>query len=246
MKNLLEKYPDDDSGSNQQISQPCLTNGKSNISSMKIAKKGAKGEKKTEQKEPKQKKDDPFKLEVRIIRAESPDCIYVSDISRQTEFDNLKHEMYEYYKDKQSIREDPYEVGDNVAVYSPKDKTYLRGKVVDVLSTEKVVVYLYDLAITEELDMDFLHDLQKPFDDLPMHAVRVKLAGISPCGGKDVWLDTSKDKLTKKILENLKNRFFINKCVCAKVDFKVIKIISIRLKHYFFYFRGIQKVKPYR
>lgn len=156
---------------------------------------------------------DPFKVEVRIQRVITPDCIYVA----QTEYEqsNVKMiaAMQKFYDTYLSEPRDNWNEGALCAVYSAKDKSYFRAKILKIESPTEVLVYFYDMGIEETVTMKDIQVLHSKFVEQMTYCFKVKLAGILPCGGSSIWPSLSCITLSEIIRENANYKFYITKPV---------------------------------
>jgi len=156
---------------------------------------------------------DPFKVEVHIQRVVTPDCIYVA----QTEYEksNMKmiSAMQKFYDTYLSEPRDNWNEGALCAVYSAKDKSYFRAKILKIKSPTEVLVYFYDMGIEETVTMKDIQVLYSKFVNQMTYCFKVKLAGILPCGGSSVWPSLSCITLSEIIRENANYKFYITKPV---------------------------------
>lgn len=156
---------------------------------------------------------DPFKVEVRIQRVVTPDCIYVA----QTEYEqsNMKmiSAMQNFYDSYHSEPRDNWNEGELCTVYSPKDKSYFRAKILKLNSPTEVLVYFYDIGIEETVTMKDIQALHLKFAKEMTYCFKVKLAGILPCGGTSTWPSLSSTTLSEIIRDNAKCKFYITKPV---------------------------------
>ncbi|XP_066589613.1 RING finger protein 17 isoform X2 [Prorops nasuta] len=152
---------------------------------------------------------DPYKVGVIVHHVESPDCIIVSDATRQEAHIQMTKEMQEFYN-KYHSNDRTVTEGTACVVYSQKDKCYCRARVKKVLS-EEAVVYLYDLGFDETVSLKDIQPLKPEFTKLPAYMFTVKLAGITPCGGTDKWASDTINTLKNLIYENEHNSFYISK-----------------------------------
>ena len=156
---------------------------------------------------------DPFKLRVVVLNAKSPDCIYVADPSREDMKTYLIVEMQNFYNRNSAILEEPVQKDQMCSVYSTKDKAFFRAKVIDIKSESEIKVFFIDLGVEETVSVNDIQPLDKKFLSFPRFQFKVKLAGITPCGGSSSWPSTSCDKLREIIYENENCKFFISKVV---------------------------------
>ncbi|XP_012283187.1 RING finger protein 17 isoform X2 [Orussus abietinus] len=154
---------------------------------------------------------DPFRLCVKIAQVESPDCIYVADASREQSIEIMKEAMQDFYNSYQSSGLNEYKKDSAYAVYSARDNAYCRAKLLEIKSSKEIVVFFYDMGITDTTSMQNIEPLHKKFLDIPMYLFKVRLAGILPCGGSNTWTSHSCEKLSDIIQENQNCKFFISK-----------------------------------
>lgn len=156
---------------------------------------------------------DPFKFRVVVSNAKSPDCIYVADPSRKEVNLCLYDNMQSFYNTNSAIFEETVKKDQMCSVYSTKDKAFFRAKVTDIKSESEINVFFIDLGVEETVSIDDIQPLDKKFLSTPRYQFKVKLAGITPCGGSSSWPSSSCQKLREIIYENESCKFFISKVV---------------------------------
>ncbi|KAK2584668.1 hypothetical protein KPH14_007012 [Odynerus spinipes] len=154
---------------------------------------------------------DPFKVCVQVHQARSPDCIYVSDVSREEANMKLMAKMQSFYAKFHSQEKIDWTENAVCVVYSKKDKNYLRARILEIISQEEVLVFFYDMAIEEVISMKDIQPLHSRFQQQPAYLFKVKLAGILPCGGSSTWPTSSCQKLSDIINEKQNCQFYITK-----------------------------------
>ncbi|XP_043290163.1 RING finger protein 17 isoform X2 [Venturia canescens] len=158
-----------------------------------------------------QETNDPFKLRVKILRVKSPDEIYVADPENDKRYSKLITDMQRFYSlNEGHSNDDEWKIGHQCAVYSASDRMFCRGKIVGFNNPKEAQVFLYDLTHTENIPVADLQPLALQFWDTPCYAIKVKLAGLNPCGGSSGWISASCDKLQNLIAENQNCKFFIS------------------------------------
>ncbi|XP_076172595.1 tudor domain-containing protein qin isoform X2 [Ptiloglossa arizonensis] len=154
---------------------------------------------------------DPFKIQVTIHNVQSPDCIYVSDATcDQTDVEEMILQMQEFYSKFRSAKRNIWSKDTVCAIYSSKNM-YYRGRIIDIKSMDKVVVFLYDMGIEETVSMNDIQALYPPFFKIPTYVFKIKLAGILPCGGSTSWPSLSCEELHGIINHNYNSKFYISK-----------------------------------
>lgn len=180
------------------------------------AKKTAQGPKPVTYEKPAEEESDdtdPFRMQVNILDVLSPDCIYVADVKSKRIIEKLNEQIQDFYNKFKAAKSEFWERNDLCIAYSARDKMYHRAKIVDFLRTDKVVVFLYDMGLIETVSMQDLQSLHTKFSVTPARAVKVKLAGILPCGGSKTWLSSSSQMLKDIVNENQHSKFYISKLV---------------------------------
>ncbi|CAL7940130.1 unnamed protein product [Xylocopa violacea] len=156
--------------------------------------------------------EDPFKVSVIIHEVQSPDCIYVSDATYdQSDVNRLRKEMQEFYTKYHSAKQDVWSKNAVCAVYQESSNMYYRGRIIDVKSKDKVVVFLYDLGNEETVSVENIQSLHPTFYKVPAYVFKIKLSGILPCGGSSAWPSYSCQKLDEIINKNQCSRYYISK-----------------------------------
>ncbi|XP_043682630.1 RING finger protein 17 isoform X3 [Vespula pensylvanica] len=166
---------------------------------------------------------DPFKVSVQVHKAISPDCIYVSDVSREEAKFIFMSKLQDFYSKYHSPQEKNWTKDSVCAVYSKQDKSYFRAYILNVISSEEVLVSFYDMAIEEIISVKHIQPLHPIFRQEPAYIFKVKLAGILPCGGSKLWPSISCQKLSEIIEENQNSQFYITK-VLGMEDSKEISV----------------------
>ncbi|XP_011695904.1 PREDICTED: RING finger protein 17 isoform X2 [Wasmannia auropunctata] len=167
---------------------------------------------------------DPCKVEVRIQRVITPDCIYVAQVEHEQSNAKMISDMQTFYDSHISERREIWSEGALCAVYSPKDKSYFRAKILKINSPKDVLVYFYDMGIEETVMQKNIQSLRRKFAKAKTFCFKVKLAGILPCGGSSTWPLLSCDTLSEIIQDNAHCKFYITKPVQEKVCDDVISI----------------------
>lgn len=158
--------------------------------------------------------EDPFKVRVEILRVVSPDEIFVADPENEETYKKLVASMQRFYgRYEQYSNDGEWKVDDQCAVYSASDKSFCRAKILGFNNPEEARVFLYDLTYTENIPVSELQPLKNNFWNTPIHAFKVKLAGVRPCGGSSKWLSVSCQTLKDLISENQNRKFYICKVV---------------------------------
>ncbi|XP_017755706.1 PREDICTED: RING finger protein 17-like [Eufriesea mexicana] len=156
--------------------------------------------------------EDPFKICVLIHQVQSPDCIYVSDATcDQSDIQQMMKEMQKFYSQYYSTKRDSWNKNSVCVVYFEKSNMYYRGEIVDIKSTDKVVVFLYDIGIEETISINNIQSLHSSFFKIPRYVFKIKLIGIYPCGGSCTWPSLSCEKLREIINNNQNSKFYISK-----------------------------------
>lgn len=156
---------------------------------------------------------DPFKVEVRIQRVDTPDCIYVAQIEREKSNAKLISAMQKFYNTYLSEPRDNWTEGALCTVYSAKDKSYFRAKILEIKSPKEVLVYFYDMGNEEMVTLNDIQVLYSKFAKEMTYCFKVKLAGILPCGGSSIWPSLSCTTLSEIIRDNAYCKFYITKPV---------------------------------
>ncbi|XP_015187260.1 PREDICTED: uncharacterized protein LOC107072113 [Polistes dominula] len=152
---------------------------------------------------------DPFKVSIQIHKSVSPNCIYVSDMLRmkaKTEFMSKLNDFYwKYHPSQMKV----WTKDSLCVVYYEKEKCYFRGYILKILTTEKALVSFYDVAIEEEIPIKYIKPLHPMFHKESAFVFKIKLAGLLPCGGTEVWPILSCQKLFDILHENQHVPFYI-------------------------------------
>ncbi|XP_011052931.1 PREDICTED: RING finger protein 17-like isoform X2 [Acromyrmex echinatior] len=215
-KNKLQKKPQSDvknnvslleKSDNNTIKDFCISYNTENDKSMK-------------EETPK----DPFKVEVRIQRVITPDCIYVAQMEHEQENEKLMLKMQKFYDKYHSEPRNNWSEGALCTVYSAKDKSYFRAKILKIKSSTEVLVYLYDMGIEETVTMKDIQVLHPQFAEEMTYCFKVKLAGILPCGGSSTWPSLSCTTLSEIIQNNAYCKFYITKPVHEEFSDDIIPV----------------------
>ncbi|XP_050456046.1 RING finger protein 17-like isoform X2 [Cataglyphis hispanica] len=167
---------------------------------------------------------DLFKVEVYIQRVITPDCIYVAQTEHEESNAKMMSAMQKFYDTYHSELRTNWPVDALCAVYSAKDKSYFRAKILKIKSSTEVLVYFYDMGIEETVMMKDIQILHKKFAKEPTYCFKVKLAGILPCGGSSTWPSLSCTTLSDIIRENAFCKYYITKPVQEEVYKDVISV----------------------
>ncbi|KYN08525.1 RING finger protein 17, partial [Cyphomyrmex costatus] len=170
------------------------------------------------------KEEDAFKVEVSIQRVITPDCIYVAQTEHEQENQKLLSAMHKFYDMFYSEPRDNWSEGALCTVYSAKDKSYFRAKILKIKSSTDVLVYLYDMGIEEIVTMKDIQVLHSEFAKEMTYCFKVKLAGILPCGGSSTWPSLSCTTLSEIIQDNAYCKFYITKPVLEEFSDNVIPV----------------------
>jgi len=162
---------------------------------------------------------DPFKVEVRIQRVVTPDCIYVAQTEHEQSNAKLISAMQKFYDTYLSEPRDNWNEDALCTVYSAKDKSYFRAKILKIKSPTEVLVYFYDMGIEETVTMKDIQVLHSKFAKEMTYCFKVKLAGILPCGGSSTWPSLSCTTLSDIIQDNAYCKFYITKPVRNSLSF---------------------------
>lgn len=190
--------------------------------------------------------EDPFKVSVQIHQVQSPDCIYVSNATQnEDEVEKMMSSMQEFYRKYRSAKREVWTKDAVCAVYLSKNETYYRGRVIDVKSADKVIVFLYDIGIEETVTINDLQSLYPIFFETPTYVFKVKLSGILPCGGSSFWPSLSCEKLQEIVNNNHNCKFYISKVVSIKNDTTICELFH-KLKHFSLLHRRKKKRKILR
>ncbi|XP_071556036.1 RING finger protein 17 isoform X2 [Temnothorax nylanderi] len=167
---------------------------------------------------------DPFKVEVHVQRVTTPDCIYVAQTEYEKSNAKLMAAMQKFYDAYFSEPRDNWSEGALCAVYSAKDKSYFRAKILKIKSSTEVLVYFYDMGIEETVTMKDIQVLLSKFAKEMTYCFKVKLAGILPCGGSSTWPKLSCATLSEIIRENANCKFYITKPVQEEICDDVVSV----------------------
>ncbi|KOC60697.1 RING finger protein 17 [Habropoda laboriosa] len=168
--------------------------------------------------------EDPFKICVLIHQVRSPDCIYVSDVTCQTNMKQMTQQMQDFYSKYYSAKKNIWSQNDTCAVYSAKNDMYYRGHIVDIKSPDKVIVFLYDIGVEETVTMNDIQALCSTFFKIPKYVFKIKLSGILPCGGTTTWPTLSCEKLHEIINNNHGSKFYISKLEEEQIEDSTIQV----------------------
>ncbi|XP_012527118.1 RING finger protein 17 isoform X2 [Monomorium pharaonis] len=167
---------------------------------------------------------DPFKVEVRVQRVVTPDCIYVAQAEYEKSNAKMVSAMQKFYDNFLSAPRDNWKEGALCAVYSVKDKSYFRAKILKITSPTEVLVYFYDMGIEETVTMKDIQILHSKFAKEMTYCFKVKLAGILPCGGSSSWPSLSCLTLSEIIRDNAYCKFYITKPVQEEMSDDVVPV----------------------
>ncbi|CAL1681712.1 unnamed protein product [Lasius platythorax] len=179
------------------------------------------------EKEPVEKDEtikDPFKVQVCIQRVITPDCIFVAQTEHEESNAKMISAMQIFYDTYHSELRDNWTEGALCAVYSAKDKSYFRAKILKISSPTEVLVYFYDMGIEETVTMKDIQILHMKFAKEATYCFKVKLAGILPCGGSSAWPSLSCTVLSDIIQENAFCKYYITKPVQEEAYNDVIPV----------------------
>ncbi|KAK1134476.1 hypothetical protein K0M31_007258 [Melipona bicolor] len=156
--------------------------------------------------------EDPFKVSVLIHQAQSPDSICVSESTcDHNEVEQMMKQMQEFYGKYRAAKRDVWTKDITCAVYLAKSEMYYRGRIVDIKSDDRVIVFLYDIGIEETVSMNDIQSLYPFFSKISTYVFKIKLTGILPCGGSTMWPSLSCEKLHEIINNNQTSKFYISK-----------------------------------
>ncbi|XP_072764872.1 RING finger protein 17 isoform X2 [Anoplolepis gracilipes] len=167
---------------------------------------------------------DPFKVEVSVQNVITPDCIYVAQTEHKESNAKMILNMQKFYDNYYSESSDNWSEGALCAVYSAKDKSYFRAKILKIKSSTDVLVYFYDMGIEETVTMKDIQILHMKFVKEPTYCFKVKLAGILPCGGSSTWPSLSCTILSHIIQGNSFCKYYITKPVQEEACNNVIPV----------------------
>ena len=158
---------------------------------------------------------DPFKVRVHIHKVDSPDAIYVSDVSIKESFELMSHELNEFYETKRGQLDDDLKTEAFYCVYSRKDKQYCRAQFVK-MEGELARMSLIDLMEEVEVALKDIQPLNPKFLTVSKYIFKVSLAGIRPCGGSNVWQASSCRKLNEIIQDTGDTKYYITLVVSSR------------------------------
>ncbi|XP_012217154.1 RING finger protein 17 isoform X1 [Linepithema humile] len=167
---------------------------------------------------------DPFKMEVRVQQVITPDCIYVAQTEREKSNGEMMSAMQKFYNSYCSELRDNWSEGALCVVYSAKDKSYFRAKILKIKSLKEVLVFFYDMGIEETVMLKDIQILHQQFAKEAAYCFKIKLAGIWPCGGSYTWPSLSCITLSDIIRENAFCKFYITKPVQEEVGDDVVPV----------------------
>ncbi|KAI4497679.1 hypothetical protein M0802_007219 [Mischocyttarus mexicanus] len=159
---------------------------------------------------------DSFKVSVQIHKVLSPNCIYVSDVLRMKAKTKFMLQLNDFYSKNYSPQNIDLSKDSVCVVYYEKEKSYYRACILKILTNEKALVSFYDMAIEEEIPIKHIQPLHSMFRKESAFIFKIKLAGLLPCGGTDVWPTVSCQKLFEILHENLHVPFHIT--VAASIE----------------------------
>ena len=123
----------------------------------------------------------------------------------------MNSELQEFYISKTATWNRRFGRDTYYCVYSHKDKKFCRAQWIG--ASDKGNNYqkmlLIDLAEIEDIELEHINPLNKKFVDIPKHIFKVKIAGITPCGGSKFWQSSSCEKLLDIVRESGEAKFYI-------------------------------------
>jgi len=161
---------------------------------------------------------DPFKMEVLVRRVITPYCIYVAQKEREKSIAAFMLRMQKFYNSYYSSSMNDWYEGALCAMYSEKDKSYFRAKILKINSPMEVLVYLYDMGIEKTTTLKNIQSLNSEFTKEPTYYFKVKLAGILPRDELFSWSLFSCATLSDIIQRNADSKFYITKLVISFFD----------------------------
>ncbi|XP_066994116.1 RING finger protein 17 isoform X2 [Anabrus simplex] len=159
--------------------------------------------------EPEDGGGDSFRLEVTVLSAVNPSCLYVSLTSQQDIMDDLMSELQAYYNsmDTDDFGQ-PWSVNDKCCAFNQKERKWYRGIIAEI-NGSLVKVFLKDFAIVETVPITYLRRLVPQFMEVRDGAVKCHLAGIRAAGDKAEWPTLACEQLTEIV--NRYDTFYISK-----------------------------------
>ncbi|KAK3924009.1 Tudor domain-containing protein 1 [Frankliniella fusca] len=160
--------------------------------------------------------DGPVRIQVEILTALSPACIFIRVKNIADKIERLSAEMQLYYNLAPAKEEDCWEPKerDRCAVKSPKDFQWYRGLILEVLACSKYKVILKDFGRTEIISKENLRELFPKFATVPdgcikCHLANLKIAGPQPSDSltKQTWSAFACEELNRLLKDHSLNLF---------------------------------------
>lgn len=131
--------------------------------------------------------DNLIKKEVTVLRADSPDLIYIQfkDDSIRKRYFEMDSSLQEFYSSNkpQNIQ---FQVGNRCVIYRKNTDHFNRATILEI-TDEKATVQLCDAAETIEVQKEELYDLDDQFRIYPNFTFKCHLDEILPAGDSKNW-----------------------------------------------------------
>ncbi|XP_058795207.1 RING finger protein 17 [Phymastichus coffea] len=175
---------------------------------------------------------DPFRVRILLHKVISPDEMYVSDKTNTTIFENMNQQLQKFYAENRAeCSKDELDSSLYYCIFSRKDNQYCRAMFLGMSEKHptKAKMALIDHAECTEIELDEIQPLNTRFLDVSKHMFRIKLAGVTPCGGSKTWPWSSCRKL-KEIIEDSggDTKYYITLAGSAEADEAIPVDLHIR------------------
>ncbi|KAL7295267.1 hypothetical protein TKK_0011404 [Trichogramma kaykai] len=172
---------------------------------------------------------DEFNIRVKINKIINPDSIYVSIPRTDRDYQEMNKKLQKFY-DKNAAKKwhGKLELNYHYCVYSVKDQQYHRAQWIAPSEEDpenKAKMLLHDIAEVEDIEIKHIEPLDIQFFAPPKRTFKIKLAGIAPVGGSNVWQSSSCQKLEEIINSSGENKYYIT----LVGDFKDGECIPVNL-----------------
>nr|XP_042912960.1 RING finger protein 17 [Parasteatoda tepidariorum] len=139
-------------------------------------------------------------IEVHVSHVESPGCFYIRIAGdMENKLTALMKEMQKVYENLEGEVID-CSIGKAYAIYSQKEKKWLRGTVTAKLENDIVNVHYVDYGGNDDVPRTDLRKLIDLFTKDDAFSIRCHLEGITPTGGSAQWSRTACDALQRTVV----------------------------------------------
>ncbi|KAJ3665867.1 hypothetical protein Zmor_001332 [Zophobas morio] len=138
-----------------------------------------------------------LKLQVYVIRFDSPDLIYIKFAKYKETEDEMHKEMQIHYSKSKLKTRSSWKQGEHCIVFDEDHSDYFRAVIKSASDSNNYVVYLYDHVRELKVSKKIIFELDPYFRSYPCYICKCRLTNIRPAGDPGKWSHTAIEMLEK-------------------------------------------------